>query len=84
MIIEWNFTERRVQNVRVKGFLNIHGVKVERIIQGTLVTNGNTASLKTAMTVQPGQHDIQIPKIFSQKIAETVSVTIEMTMLKQP
>jgi polyisoprenoid-binding protein YceI len=84
LIEKVNFGDPADRKVRVKGLLNIHGVTTERIIQGTLSITGNTIRLSTELTVHPEQHDIQIPKLLSQKIAETITITIEMTMLKQP
>jgi polyisoprenoid-binding protein YceI len=69
------------QVVRVKGTLNIHGVEQERIIKGTIKFINDKLIIHADFTVPLEDHNIKIPRIVYQKIAEVidVSVSIEMT-----
>jgi len=64
--------------VRAKGELDIHGVKKERIIKGTLVIREGSASIQTNFTVPLSDHGIAIPKIVQQKIAEQIAITVDL------
>jgi polyisoprenoid-binding protein YceI len=63
-----------VQNVRAKGMLNIHGVEKERIIPATLQFKGRKIMVQSNFTVELEEHNIHIPKIVNQKIAESIEV----------
>ena len=66
--------------VRAKGILNIHGVEQERIIKGTLQKSGDEVILKADFTIPLEDHNIKIPKVVYQKIAENINVSIEAQM----
>lgn len=65
-------------SVRAKGELNIHGIKKERIIRGTLVVKDGSAQLTTNFTVPVADHGIAIPKIVKQKIAEQIAINLDI------
>lgn len=65
-----------VQQVRAKGKLNIHGVEKERIIDGTIQFKGGKIIVNSEFTIELEEHNIHIPKIVNQKIAETIDVKI--------
>jgi polyisoprenoid-binding protein YceI len=65
------------QNVRAKGKLNIHGVEKERIIAATIQFKGEKIIVLSDFTVELEDHNIHIPKIVNQKIAETIEVKIK-------
>lgn len=67
--------------VRAKGQLNVHGVKRERIIRSELKIEKGTLKVYADFTVLLVEHDISIPKIVHQKIAEEIAVNIEATFL---
>ncbi len=69
-------------DIRVKGILNIHGVSTERLIQGRLVSSRGVIEVSASFSVPIKEHDINIPKLLSQKIAETIYVEIEMVLQK--
>jgi hypothetical protein len=79
-----DFQQDGVRNVRIKGLLNIHGVTVERIVPGTLIIKGNLINASASFTVPMKEHAITIPKLLSQKIAEGITVNIELTLQKVP
>jgi hypothetical protein len=68
--------------VRAKGDLAIHGVTRERIIRGTLKISEREVSVHAEFMVPVADHDITIPKIVSQKIAEEIAVTVDIRFLK--
>jgi len=63
--------------VRAKGILDIHGVKQERIIRSKVVTKNGMMKIRAKFTVLLAEHDIRIPRIVHQKIAEEIQVEIE-------
>lgn len=73
--IDSNSTE--AQQVRAKGKLNIHGVEQERIIAATIQFKGEKIIVLSDFTVELEDHNIHIPKIVNQKIAETIEVKIK-------
>ncbi len=72
--IDLNKTEE--QTVRAKGTLYIHGVEQERIIKGTLKVEGDKLLLQADFTVPLEDHDMKIPRIVYQKIAEIIKVSV--------
>jgi hypothetical protein len=66
--------------VSVTGGLNIHGVKKERTIKGTLQVKGGVLILSSSFNIKLADHDIKVPKLMFQKIAEVVGVKMSMTM----
>jgi polyisoprenoid-binding protein YceI len=79
--IDLNRTGEQV--VRAKGILEIHGVKQERIIKGTVKIEGQKIVLHADFTVLLADHQIKIPKVVYQKIAEEISVTINADLIKE-
>lgn len=75
-----NFSQNGSYAVRAKGKLNIHGVEQERIVKGQLDVNGSTVRLTAEFTVPLADHDIAIPKVVYQKIAEEIVVTVEAVL----
>lgn len=79
--IDW--TTNGTYEVRTKGKLHIHGIEQERIIKASITIVDGKLSLKSAFTVLLNEHQITIPKIMFQKIAEEIAVTIEADLEKQ-
>ena len=65
-------------SIRAKGNLEIHGITKERIIRGTLTIKEGSAHIQTSFLVPVADHGIAIPKIVKQKIAEQITVDIEI------
>ena len=63
--------------VRAKGQLTIHGRSKERIIKVELITTGTEINAKTQFMVPLVDHEIEVPKIVNQKIAEEILVSIK-------
>jgi polyisoprenoid-binding protein YceI len=70
-------------NVSVQGKLTIHGVTKERTIKGTVVSDGNKLQLTSDFKVKVADHNIRIPKLVFENIAEVVDVKLDMTLIKQ-
>jgi hypothetical protein len=84
IIEELDLSSIQEQVVRAKGILNIHGAEQERIIKGTLRITGEKLVLHADFTVPLEDHNIKIPKVVNQKIAEIINVSFsaEMTLKK--
>lgn len=70
--------------VRAKGKLSIHGVEQERIIKGSVEVRDGKIRIQATFTVPLTDHDITIPKVVYQKIAEEIVVTVEVVLLRAP
>lgn len=79
--IDW--TQDGTYEVRTKGKLQIHGLQQERIIKSTVVITEGKIKLDAKFTVLLEEHQISIPKIMFQKIAEEIQVTIGAQLEKQ-
>lgn len=66
---------------RAKGMLDIHGQSVERIIEVELDIDNQKIVYNSAFLVPLTDHDIKLPRIVYQKIAESISVTVGGEML---
>jgi len=80
-IIEFvDFTKPGTYVIRAKGQLNIHGRSKERILKIELTSNGTVINAKTQFMVPLMDHQIEVPKIVNQKIAQEISVTVRATL----
>jgi hypothetical protein len=70
--------------VRAKGELDIHGVKKERIIKGTLVIKPGSMQIVTNFLVPLSDHALSVPKIVQQKIAEQVDIRLDISFAQGP
>lgn len=77
-----NFEQDGSYPVRAKGKLLIHGLEQERIIKGTLEVKGQHLRVQAAFSVPLTDHNINVPKIVYQKIAEEIAVTVEAELEK--
>ncbi len=67
--------------VRAKGQLDIHGRSKERIIKVDLVSNGVDIKASTTFMVPLIDHQIEVPRIVNQKIAQEIAVTVQATLV---
>lgn len=67
-------------NIRAKGKLNIHGIDSDRIIRCDLDVESGSIKVKAKFTVFLDDHNIKVPSIVNQKIAEEIQVEIEFAM----
>ena len=75
-----NYKKDGVHKVSVVGKLTMHGVEKERTIQGTITIKGGEVMLDSKFTVALKDHKIEIPTLVAQNIAETVEVTVKVTL----
>lgn len=75
--------KQQKQTVRAKGSLEMHGIKVERIIPVTITKSGNDFFFSTEFNVQISEHGIKIPKIVHQKISEYVTIKVSGNLLNK-
>jgi hypothetical protein len=68
--------------VRAKGMLTIHGIEKERIISGVIGVKPTGLSLKTTFEVPLSDHEILIPRIVNQKIAEIITVELKADLIQ--
>jgi len=76
IIEEIDLSTREEQVVRAKGILKVHGVEQERIIKGTIRLTGNTIKLHADFTILLEDHQIKIPRVVFEKIAEVIDVAV--------
>lgn len=66
--------------IRAKGKMYIHGVENDRIVRCDLEVSENKIVAKANFTAFLADHDISIPSILNQKIAEEIKVVISFTL----
>lgn len=64
------------QTVSVVGSFEVHGVSVERTFEGTLEQSGDGVQLSCRFDVATADHEIPIPSVVRENIAESISVDI--------
>jgi len=67
-------------SVRAKGILNIHGVDNERIIKADLTVKNKVITLRSNFVVLLSDHNIPIPKVVYQKLANEIKVEVNTTL----
>lgn len=80
IIEEVDLSEPGSYRIRAKGKLDIHGLVHDRIIRCDVVVEPERISVKAQFTVFLDNHDIKIPSILNQKIAEEIQVEISFDM----
>lgn len=63
--------------VRAKGMLTIHGRTKERIIKTEIISTGNELRAKASFMIPLTDHEIEVPRIVNQKIAQEIAVTVQ-------
>jgi hypothetical protein len=65
-----------IYHVRAKGILDIHGRQKERIIKVQIEVKGELISFQSQFSLLLEDHDVAIPRIVYQKIAEEIQVKV--------
>lgn len=73
-----DLTKPSEYTVRAKGILDIHGVKKERVIKVNIMVTNDTIIARSEFDVLLEDHNITIPKMVFQKIADQIHVTVEV------
>ncbi len=76
VIEDIDFSKDGIYTVRAKGTLNIHGVEKERILKSDLTIKNKTISIRSNFTVLLSDHNIPIPKVVHQKLANEIKVEV--------
>jgi len=76
-----DLTTTGTYSARAKGQLKIHGRTQERIIKIEFVSNGTEVNAKTQFMVPLIDHQIEVPRIVNQKIAQEIKVTVKATFV---
>jgi hypothetical protein len=80
LIEEVDLSVPGVYKIRAKGKMSIHGVEIDRIVRCDLNVRENNIEVKAAFTVFLADHNISIPSIVNQKIAEEIKVDLNLTL----
>lgn len=64
-------------DIRAKGDMVIHGIPRERIIRCQLQVKPNVILVTSEFSVRLSDHQIQVPRIVNQKIAEEIQVDLQ-------
>jgi hypothetical protein len=62
--------------ITVNGILEVHGVKQNRTLTGKIVVSGSTVTMNSTFNVLCKDHNIEIPKLVFEKIAESIQVQV--------
>jgi hypothetical protein len=81
IIEEIDFNTPGTHIIRGKGSFTCHGVKSERIIKCKVEINQNKILISSEFTVFLEEHDIKIPSVVSQKIAEEIMVNVDLELV---
>lgn len=76
-ISQLNFEKEGSYPVTVKGWLEIHGIKKEIEIPGTITVKGKGVTALSDFTVLLSDYDISIPSLVKDKIAKTVTIKVK-------
>ena len=82
IIEEVDFSKVQKLTIRAKGKLMIHGVEKERIIKVSIDIQEKSILIKSTFSIPLQDHDINIPKIVNQKIAEDLEVNVSAKLIK--
>ncbi len=80
IIEDEDFTKDGSYQVRAKGTLIIHGVPQERIIKCSITVTDKKITVKSNFTVLLSDHNIPIPKLVYQKLANEIQVSVNATL----
>ena len=69
--------------VIAQGVLEIHGVKNAREIPSKIKWSDSAWKIQTTFTVATANHEIPVPKMVRNKIAESIDVSVELTLTAQ-
>lgn len=75
-----DLTREGTYEVRAKGMLEIHGIRQERIIKGTITVHNEQLTIDASFAVLLEDHDIKIPRVVYQKISPEIVITLHAEM----
>ncbi len=75
-----DYTKDGANNVTVTGTMDMHGVKKDITIPGTVTVQGNIIFLKANFNVKLSDYNVKVPSVLGNNIAEQVAITLTATM----
>ncbi len=82
IIEKLDYNKNGEYKIRAKGQLVIHGVSQERIIKSNVQIKDQQIFIQSDFSILLKEHNISIPKIVYQKIAEEIQVKVNSTLEK--
>ncbi|MBK7213990.1 MAG: YceI family protein [Bacteroidales bacterium] len=83
IIEQIDFTADGEYTIRAKGMLFIHGVEQERILKVKLKMKNGVLTATSDFSVMLQEHNINIPRVVYQKIAEEIFVKVNLEMVRK-
>lgn len=83
IIEDVNFNVNGSYSIRAKGVLTIHGVPQERIIKSDVEMKNGILKIKSTFTVLLSDHNIPIPRVVKEKLANEIKVDISAELLQK-
>lgn len=80
IIEDADLTKDGSYTVRAKGILNVHGVDQERIIKSDVTVKEGRVFIKSNFSILLSDHNIPIPKVVYQKLANEIKVEVNATL----
>jgi hypothetical protein len=77
IIEDVNLAQDGSYDVRTKGILTIHNVSQERIIKSSITVKQKIITVHSEFTVLLSDHNIPIPKVVNQKLANEIKVMVD-------
>ena len=75
-----NFSKDGTYPVKAKGTLEIHGVKKEIEVPGSITVSGGTLKINSTFIIACADFNIQIPGVVRDKIAKEINVSVDATL----
>lgn len=76
IIEEPDLAKNGTYTIRTKGLFTLHGVSQERIIRSIITVKDSKVSIRSSFKVYLSEHNIPIPKVVNQKLANEISVDV--------
>jgi polyisoprenoid-binding protein YceI len=74
-----DLTKNGTYPVTVAGVLDVHNVKQNRTIPGTITVNNGVVSMASEFIVKCADHHIDIPRLVFKNIAESIKMNVNAT-----
>ncbi len=81
IIEEPDLTKNGVYSVRTKGIFTLHGIGQERIIKSEITVKDNKITIKSTFKIYLVEHNIPIPKVVNQKLANEIAVEVNAILM---
>lgn len=81
-IEEWNdaLNDGQWHEVKAVGELTVHGVSIQRSIPSKIQWDGVSWQIQSKFSIATAAHDIPIPKMVRNKIAEEIAVEVNLSL----